>query len=288
MVHANELGAVPVLMYHQLVARPAGDYDQTPEQFRRQIDALFAHGFWTVTAADLVAGRVDVPAGKSPMVLTFDDSTPSQFSLGPDGRVAPASAVGILLDIAGRYGDPHPVASFYVNRAPFGGHPDYLARLLALGMELGDHTITHANLRQLDPAGVQRELAQGLDLIRTAAPGATVSTMALPFGVFPHDHALAARGSAGGTGYAFSAVLLVGSNPAPSPFSVTFEPLALPRIRSGRLAGDLTFTASYWLPKLFDGSVTRYVSDGDPLSVAYPRAWGGRLSPAYRSRARPY
>ena len=78
-VHADELGAVPVLMYHQLVASPKGDYDQTPAQFRTELEQLYTHGYRTVTAADLVAGRIDIPAGKHPMVLTFDDSTVSQF-----------------------------------------------------------------------------------------------------------------------------------------------------------------------------------------------------------------
>src|SRR3954454_13096001 len=32
-VKANELGLVPVLMYHRLVAKPASDYERSPEQF---------------------------------------------------------------------------------------------------------------------------------------------------------------------------------------------------------------------------------------------------------------
>ena len=287
-VHANELGAVPVLMYHQVLPKPAGDYDQTPAQFRDQLEQLYQHGFWTVTAADLVAGNVDVPAGKSPMVLTFDDSTRSQYAEGPGGAVAPTCAVGILLDVARRHGDPRPVATFYVNGAPFGGHPEYLGKLAALGMELGDHTLDHANLRQLDPSGVQRELALGLTVITGEVPGARVTTMALPYGVFPHDHALAVRGSAGATAYDFAAVLLVGSNPAPSPFTASFDPLGVPRIRSGSHRGDQAFTASYWLPRLFDGRITRFVSDGDPTRISFPRALAGRLLARFAARGRAY
>ncbi len=275
---------VPVLMYHQLLAAPHGDYDQTPAQFRDQLEQLYAHGFWTVTAADLVARHLDVPAGKSPMVLTFDDSTVSQYAQLPDGSVRPDSAVGILLSVAREHSDTRPVATFYVNGAPFGGHPEYLARLHALGMELGDHTLSHANLRQLDDAGVQRELAQGLGVITSAVPDATVTTMALPYGVFPRQHALAHLGS----GYALRGVMLVGSNPAPSPFSPAFDPLDVPRIRSGLRTGDQAFTATYWLPRLFDGRVRRYVSDGDPTRVSFPAASPTRPAPAFASQARPY
>src|SRR5437868_5957321 len=62
-VHANELGQIPVLMYHQFLARPRGVYDQTIAQFRAELTSLYAHGYRTITAADLVAGRVDVAAG---------------------------------------------------------------------------------------------------------------------------------------------------------------------------------------------------------------------------------
>ena len=100
-VHADELGAVPVLMYHQIVARTASDYDQIPAQFRGRLEQLYAHHFRTITAAAVLAsGRVDLPAGTSPMVLTFDDSTVSQYAEQPDGTVAPDCAVGILLSVA--------------------------------------------------------------------------------------------------------------------------------------------------------------------------------------------
>lgn len=278
-VHADELGRVPVLMYHQLLAAPKGDYDQTPAQFRAELEQLYRSGYRTVTAADLVAGTIDVPAGRSPMVLTFDDSSESQYGELPDGSVDPATATGILLEVGRKY-EERPVATFYVNADPFGGHPSYLKALADLGMELGDHTATHANLRQLDPAGVQRELLAGQRVITAAVPG-EVTTMALPFGAHPHDVGLAHAGS----GYSFAGVLLVGSGPARSPYSRLFEPFEVPRIRSGLRTGDQAFTSTYWLPKL---TATRFVSDGDPSVVSFPRARAADLSPRLRGRARPY
>ncbi len=284
-VRADELGAVPVLMYHQLLATPRGDYDQTPAQFRSELTQLYRSGYRTVTVADLVARRIDLPAGASPMVLTFDDSTASQYGELPDGTVDPVSAVGILLAVAKAHGDRHPVASFYVNAAPFRGKDRYLAKLHALGMEIGEHTATHANLRQLDDTGVQRELVQGLAVITGQVPVADVTTMALPFGVDPRNTALAYRGSWSGHRYSFRAVLLVGANPAPSPYSRGFDALALPRIRSGRRTGDQAFTSTYWLPKLLKN---RYVSDGDPSVISFPKAEAVKLAPGFARRGRPY
>ena len=284
-VHADELGSVPVLMYHQLLARPKGDYDQTPAQFRAELDLLYRSGYRTITAADLVAGKVDVPAGRSPMVLTFDDSTVSQYRQLPDGTVDRTTAVGILLEVAHRYGEEHPVATFYVNAAPFAGKDAYLAALAKLGMEIGDHTASHANLRQLDATGVQRELVQGLAVITGAVPGVSVTTMALPYGAHPHEAALAHHGSFQGASYDFKGVLLVGSNPSKSPYNKAFDPFKVPRIRSGLKTGDQAFTSTYWLPRLLK---TRYVSDGDPTTISFPRRELGKLSPRFAAQARPY
>jgi hypothetical protein len=280
-VRADELGRIPVLMYHQLVASPKGAYDQTRAEFRAEIDRLYASGYRTITAADLVAGRIDVPAGKSPMVLTFDDATVSQYGELPDGRVDPRSAVGMLLEVAHRWGEARPVATFYVNEAPFAGRPRYLASLAKLGMEIGVHTESHVNLRGLSAPGVQRELARGFGLIRAAVPGARVTTMSLPFGAFPRDPALVR----GGAGYAFEGVFRVGSGPARSPYSKGFDAFGVPRIRSGMKTGDQAFTSTYWLPRL---QATRFVSDGDPSVISFPRAKASLLDPRFRSRARPY
>jgi hypothetical protein len=283
-VKANELGQIPVLMYHQFLAKPRGVYDQTLAQFRAELTSLYAHGYRTITAADLVAGKVDVPAGKKPMVLTFDDATVSQYGEKADGSVDPATATGILLAVAKKAGEERPVATYYVNADPFAGHPSYLKHLSDLGMEVAEHTFTHADLGSLSDAGVQSELVKGLKVITDAIPGVQVTTMALPFGVQPRHHSLAARGQ----GYSFAGVFAVGANPAPSPFSARFDPMYIPRIRSGLRTGDQSFTSTDWLPQLFSGKVTAYVSDGDPEHISFPKASAGRLAPRFASRARPY
>src|SRR5690349_10990909 len=50
-VHANELGLVPVLMFHQLVAHPQSRYDQTPAQFLTELRQLAADNYVPITAA---------------------------------------------------------------------------------------------------------------------------------------------------------------------------------------------------------------------------------------------
>jgi hypothetical protein len=151
-------------------------------------------------------------------------------------------------------------------------------------MEIGDHTMSHANLKRLDDAGAQREIAGNLAKIRKAVPGIEVTTMALPLGIHPVNQALAAKGSAGGTSYDFKGVMLVGAGPAPSPFNAKFKPLAIPRLLSGHDKNEY-FAATYWLNRM---GATRYISDGDPEHVSFPKASASKLSPRYASIARPY
>ncbi|MGW5386718.1 polysaccharide deacetylase family protein [Nocardia sp. NPDC003963] len=284
-VGADELGSVPILMYHQVVARPEGEYDQTPAEFRAELDRLHREGYRPITAAQYAAGVVDIPAGTHPVVLTFDDSTTSQLRFTAAGVPAPDSAVGVLEEFAARHPDFPARATFYVTGEPFGGDPRALPWLARHGYEIGAHTATHPDLGSLDPAGVQRELAQNVAEIGAAAPGTEVRTMALPLGSSPADPGLARAGTWGGTPYRFEAVMLVGANPAPSPFGAV-DPGAVPRIRSG--LGRVPFDSAYWLDELAANPGTRFTSDGDAQRISFPRGSAGDLAPRWAERAVPY
>lgn len=293
-VHANELGLVPVLMYHQLSAHPASVYDRTPADFKAELEMLAAEEYVPVTAADFVAGKIDIPAGKHPVVLTFDDSTLSQLALGHDGQPAPGTAVAILEQVAHEHPGFTPTATFFVNNRPFsdpdGAKP--LGWLHAHGFDIGDHTAHHANLRRISIAAAQQEIADNLTMIRGAVPGITVSTIALPFGAYPQDAVLAHRGRSGATAYSFSGVFLVGSNPSHSPFHAQFDPFNIPRIRSqgqaGASAADRQFISSYYLPWLQAHPASRYTSDGNPATISFPKTYADVLAPRFRAMANPY
>jgi peptidoglycan/xylan/chitin deacetylase (PgdA/CDA1 family) len=287
-VAANELGQVPVLMYHRIVAGPKSVYDRTPADFRAELERLAAEQYVAVTAADYTAGKIDIPAGTHPVVLTFDDGDPSQLTLTAESEPAADTAVAILRDVAARHPQFRAVATFYVNADPFGdpGGKRTLPWLRDHGMEIGNHTLTHANLRQADP---QREIAQGDAAIRQAGPGLEPVTLALPFGVHPRDAALALTGSSAGTAYHYRGVFLVGANPAPSPYADGFDPLRIPRIRSqGPTGTDAKFASTVWLDKLAATPAQRYTSDGVPTQIAYPRTTGQSVAVAYKTNARPY
>ena len=260
----NELGVVPVLMYHQLLADGGGDYDLTPDEFRAELERLHEAGYRPVTASALATGKIDLPRGATPVVLTFDDSTTSQAALLPNGRIDPESAVGIMLEFARDHADFRPAGTFYVNRAPFGADPragELVQRLLALGFELGNHTLDHAPPRRADRrgraaadrareppdsgAGARRRDRDDRASLRPAARPARARPQAAP-----------------GTARAidFAGAFLAGAEPSPSPVSRSFEPGEIPRIRTD--PADLLNGSSDWLARLEASPALRYVSDG--------------------------
>lgn len=274
---ANERGRIMVLVYHQIGPRE-DRWVRTPAGFRQDLEDLYERGYRPVNLRDLAEGRIDLPAGKSPVVLTFDDATEGQFRYldpkpGEAPEIDPDSAVGILLDFHREHPDWPMKATFYVNGRPF-GQPDRwqekIRFLVEQGMEVGNHTLSHADLSRLDARGTAAEIGGLLAHLRQAVPDLTTDTLSLPFGAYPRDPAAARGGVHEGRPdepYEMKAFLLVGAGPAPSPHSREFDPMRLPRIQAVDPAIEPRANLTHWLSHFDDHPEERYVSDGDPARV---------------------
>jgi peptidoglycan/xylan/chitin deacetylase (PgdA/CDA1 family) len=276
---ANELGQIMILEYHKIDS-PEGRWTRTPENFRRDLERLWEKGYRLVALNDLLDGRIDLPAGTTPVVLTFDDSSPGQFRyLEKNGalEIDPECAVGILEAFARTHPGFGLKATFYVLPAAnppnrLFNQPGHEARklqyLVSRGFEIGNHTLWHANLAQYPEETVRRQLALAQQAIQRYVPGYRLRTLALPMGAYPREIAWAIRGSADGSSYEHDAILRVAGGPAPSPFSKRFDPLRLPRIQA------LESEISHWLDYFDRNRRERFVSDGDPLTVTVPKGMG--------------
>jgi peptidoglycan/xylan/chitin deacetylase (PgdA/CDA1 family) len=291
-VGANELGEIPVLMYHRILPDGGGEYDLTPDEFRGELEWLYEHDYRPITALQLARGEIDVPAGTTPVVLTFDDSTREQIQYTEDGEIAPDTAVGIMLEVAERY-DEDITASFYViTSSLFGGTAagtDLMRELDELGFEVANHTHEHTPLRSLDAAGVQREIALNVATVREHLPDAEVATFSLPLGIRPEPVELAFEGEHDGVSYENEIILLVGAHPTPSPFHAEWSP-QVPRIRSAPSweGGEPDYGSAFWLGVLEDNPDRKYVSDGDPDRISFPAELEDQLHEDHAERANPY
>jgi peptidoglycan/xylan/chitin deacetylase (PgdA/CDA1 family) len=293
-VKANELGMVPVMMYHRITPKVLGEFDTTPADFKAQLQRMFAAGYRPVRTIDLVRGDLRVAAGYTPAVFTFDDGYPDQFAMSGSGEIDPQSAVGIMLAVCKEFPDCAPAGSFNINNNPFGlsdlaSQHAGLTKLHELGFEIANHTFHHDNLGQLDPAATQKDFVQLQKLVEAAVPGATVRTMALPFGVHPHVKSLAHTGSWQGETYVNEGVLEVGANPSHSPYSIRFDPLSIPRIRgTSWQGGNVPLTAKYWLDYFDHNKSQRYVSAGNPGHVTIPKSMRQYVIKSYADKVITY
>ncbi len=278
----NELGRVMILEYHK-IDYPEDRWTRTPENFRRDLETLYARGYRQVALSDLVEGRIAPPVGTTPVVLTFDDSSPGQFRyLEQNGslEIDPKSAVGILEAFAREHPDFGRGATFFVLPAAdppnrLFNQPEHVARklqfLVSHGYEIGNHTLWHANLGKYDEATVRAQIAGAQQWIQRHVPDYHPRALALPHGVYPRDVAWALRGTAKGQTYSHEAIVKVSGGAAPSPFAAAFDPVRLPRIQA--LERELTG----WLRYFEQHPEERFVSDGDPGAISVPAALRGRL-----------
>ncbi len=278
----NELGRVMILEYHK-IDHPEDRWTRTPENFRRDLETLYARGYRLVSLGDLLDGRIAVPAGTTPVVLTFDDSSPGQFRyLERNGtlEIDPRSAVGILEAFTREHPDFGRGATFFV--LPAADPPNRLFNqpahegkklryLVSHGYEIGNHTLWHANLGRYDEPTVRAQLAGAQQWIQQHVPEYRIRALALPHGVYPKDVSWALRGSGKGTSYSHDAILKVSGGAAPSPFSRAFDPVRLPRIQA--IEAEL----KYWLRHFEQRPAERFVSDGDPDVVTVPAALQDRV-----------
>jgi Polysaccharide deacetylase len=281
---ANELGRVMILEYHK-IDYPEERWTRTPENFRRDLETLYARGYRLQSLNGLVEGRITVPAGTTPVVLTFDDSSAGQFRYVEHNgtlEIDPKSGVGVLEAFIREKPDFGRAATFFVlpgAKAPNNlfNQPEHEGRklrwLVEQGYELGNHTLWHANLGKYDEATVRAQLAEAQVWVQRHVPQYRFRSLALPHGVYPKEVGWALTGTAKGTTYRHEAILMVAGGAAPSPFARSFDAVRLPRIQA--IEHDLKF----WLSHFDRTPEDRYISDGNPDTLTFPAAQKDRLRP---------
>ena len=141
---------VPVLMYHVVGEPPPGaawpQLYVSAAEFADQVDWLAENGYQAVTLTDVWdnwRGAAALPP--RPVVLTFDDGH----------RSVRTSALPLL----SRLGWPAVLNLKVGNLEPGSFTEGDVRRLVAAGWELGAHTFTHPDLRTLDAAALEHEVA---------------------------------------------------------------------------------------------------------------------------------
>jgi peptidoglycan/xylan/chitin deacetylase (PgdA/CDA1 family) len=172
---------VPILTYHSVSEAPDG-FTVGPQAFARQLDALAASGFHTVTFREWLAHQdTGAPLPSSPILLTFDDGYEDAYS-----TVLPAlRARGMRACFFITTSVVAPDAVHREVRAEDGATRRYLVwpevRALAdAGMEIGSHGSSHDRLADLDRPRVVEELRKSKEQLERDL-GARVEVFAYPY-----------------------------------------------------------------------------------------------------------
>ena len=279
-VSYNELGKVFVVEYHR-ISEKGKDWTRTPQDFKKDLQKYYDLGFKLVSIKDFFNnGRADVPAGKKPLIMTFDDATAGQFSWqivngttveGSGGypKIDPNCAVGILDEFYKKHPDFGRAATFFCNSNPF-YQPESrdtwklkLQYLVKTGREIGNHTYGHDDLSKLDFNGIKKTLAMQQSLIEEALPSYEASSVALPFGALPkRGRWLLQSGAYNGKTYNYKVAFLVGWSPTLPPYHKDFDPAMVQRIQANDEELAKWFAHLKRYPDIY------FISDGDPEKIS--------------------
>lgn len=281
--NVNELGRVPIMMYHGIQDLNNDDtkyiggnidsdgYQRTREAFINDLEFYYNSSYRMIRLADYIDGKIDVEIGKSPIVLTFDDGLANNIKvLGLDSNgeiiIDPNSAVGILESFKKKYPDYNVTATFFVNASLF-NQDEYnekiLNWLIEHGYDIGNHTYSHVNFKSINTYETEQEVGSMYQILDKYIKDKYVNIVALPFGSpGSNTHANFSHilsGSYNDKSYKTDACLRVGWEADYSPFSKNFDKQFIKRIRAYDNNG-VDFDIEYNF-NILDNN--RYISDGN-------------------------
>jgi peptidoglycan/xylan/chitin deacetylase (PgdA/CDA1 family) len=218
-----------ILMYHMIApGRPGARFNGlrvAPGVFERQLQWLCARGWQSFTVSELVDNAAALP--EKSFAITFDDGYADNLHQAlPLLRKYRCKATLYL--VVERDRDWSAERKAHHNEGELGRElklsDAQVREMLDSGcIELGSHSLTHANFERLDTEAVRRELSASREILEQRF-GSTVSSFAWPFGLYRQPHLELVRQA----GYA-SAVSTREGIEDPG----RWERMALPRIKIG-------------------------------------------------------
>ena len=285
---ANELGRIPIVMYHS-IDEPHTKYDAHGlnihgETFRKHLTMMAKAGWYPMNARDLYLPEKlqSVPAGMTPVALTFDDARGSQFRYLKDGSIDPNCVVGILEAYHQKYGEKWPRAGTFFalpkssyNPTPFwqvGLEKKKCQWLVANGYELSNHSFAHHFMTKMSAQQVREAVWGCVRDIRKLAPEATMDTFCVPYGAYPKDKStwpIILNDPQGK--YKNLVAFKAWGDESYAPLDKRFDPKIVDRIGVDNGYFEHVFARLEKGGKL-------YISDGNPETVSIPRSWEAFVS----------
>lgn len=295
----NELGNVPIMMYHGIHnvtdnKYTGGNvdidgYQRTTTAFEKDLEFYYEKGYRMIRLQDYVNGIIDVEAGKSPIVITFDDGLSNNIKvtgLDENGNIMidPTSAVGVLESFKKKYPDFQVTATFFVNGGMF-NQSEYNEKILNWlvdnGYDVGNHSYSHADFTKISKEKSIQEIGSIYNLLDKYIPEKYVHIVALPFGSpYNKEHenfSAIMKGTYNDKNYETISALRVGWESEVSPFNKSFDKTFLKRIRAYDNNGkEFDIEMNFQILEK-----NKYISDGDKTTITIPKDKEEKLNNIY-------
>ncbi len=268
----NENGKIMVLMYHKFAEKSNDGWTRALSDFKKDLQLLYEKNYYPINMNDYIEGNIDVPYGKTPIILTFDDGTAGQLSfewVNDVFTVKNNTAVKVYQDFVKEHPDFPMKGTFYIMSTNFFGSKGTLKQrleyLVSLGFEIGNQTKNHYVLQNATSADKVKEEVGGLaKFVDNLIPGYKITSFSIPGGSMTKKYEDEVySGEYDGFKYENKGiVLLYSSKPTLSPIDKELDLKKIPRIRvSGNEKLDKDF--EYWVNYFDEHPEEKYVSDGD-------------------------
>ena len=302
----DESGNVPIMMYHGIHNITDNEYtggnvdkdgyQRTTEAFMKDLEFYYNSGYRMIRLEDYVNGIIDVEAGYSPIILTFDDGLSNNLKvtgLDSDGNIIidPNCAVGVLESFKQKYPDYNVTATFFINGGLF-NQSEYNEKILNWlidnGYDIGNHTYSHVDFTTVSKDKSVQEVGSMYNLLDKYIPGKYANIVALPFGSpYDKDHEnfnSILSGVYNDKEYNTIATLRVGWEADYSPFSKSFDKTFLKRIRAYDNNGkEFDIEMNF---KILENN--RYISDGDKNTITIPKEKEDKINNLYNLNVKTY
>lgn len=286
----NELGDIPIIMYHDFEKEDdkskveGGTLDgakivRTLSALKEDLKYFYDNDYRVISLKDMIDGMIDVPMGKSPIVLTFDGGYEHQIRVTGEEengklKIDPDCSVGILEAFQKEHKDMQVTATFFLNDSLFQQkkyNKKIIKWLVENGYDIGNGTLTGADITTLDYAKTQQEIGGMYQILDQLIPEKYVKFVSLPGGspyqVNHKNYDAILEGTYEKNHYQTNATLQNGSSANQSPFSQGFSTDFIKRIKAYN-DEEQKDTLKYNFEQL---KKTRYISDGDENHVVVPK-----------------
>lgn len=175
--------AIPVLMYHQVCEDGTfepSEFIVSASMFRRQLQYMAEHGFWTPRINDLLSGLWHAQKSRTPVLLTFDDGYLNNYQVA--FPILQEFGFTALISLVA---NPRIHTNSWdtvkgIREVPL-MTPQHIREMAAHGIEFASHSYAHRSLPNLNDDELMVELVRSKETIEDLL-GKRIEAMVYPYG----------------------------------------------------------------------------------------------------------